>query len=127
MMAIISKAGWIGILLTIIFTVYSQTVIKWKMSSAHDMPKEFTEIVGFLFSMLINPWIATSILATLFAGLSWMFVMSKVDLSVAYPFISLVYVVMMMIGIFAFNEPVGPAKVCGVLLIMLGVAILGRS
>jgi len=42
--------------------------------------------------MLFNPYIMLSIIFTLLSGLSWMIAMTKFDISYAYPYTSLGFV-----------------------------------
>lgn len=56
-----------------------------------------------------------------------MLVMSRFDLSYAYPFISVMFVLMMIASVIFFNEPITAGKTLGVLLIVCGVFILGKS
>ena|SRR5207253_1319979 len=49
------------------------------------------------------------------------------ELSVIYPVIALTYVWVTFLSIVLFHEAMNPLKVCGVLVIVLGVAILGKN
>lgn len=122
-----ARVGHLGIALTIILGVYSQVVIKWQMNVAGDLPVDIFGKLKFLLLMLLNPWIITSMVATFGAGLSWMLVMSKFDLSYAYPFISVMFVLMMIASVIFFNEPITAGKTLGMLLIVCGIFILGKG
>jgi len=119
--------GYIGVFLTIFFSLYSQLVIKWQVNNAGELPLDHFGKLKFLFFLLLNPWVMSAILATLGAGLSWMLAMSKFDLSYAYPFISLVYVFMMVASVVFLNESLTMNKIIGLGLIVLGIIITGRS
>ena len=49
------------------------------------------------------------------------------ELSVIYPVIALTYVWVTFLSIMLFHETMNPFKACGVIVIVLGVAILGRG
>ena len=49
--------------------------------------------------------------------------MTKFDLSYAYPFMSLSFVLVLILSALFFHEPVSMAKVLGVMLIMAGIAV----
>ena len=57
----------------------------------------------------------------------WLLVLSRVDVSFAYPFLSVGYVVTAAIGYTMFNEAIGVARVLGIALICLGVIFIARS
>ena len=57
----------------------------------------------------------------------WLYVLSMMDLSKAYPLVSLGYVFTLMIGYFILNEPVNIYRVIGVTMIMMGVIFVMKS
>jgi drug/metabolite transporter (DMT)-like permease len=80
-----------------------------------------------------NPLIVMN--AGLFAGLSLygvftlllIFALRDGELSVIYPIIALTYVWVAFLSVVLFHEQLNPFKACGVIVIVLGVAILGRG
>lgn len=56
----------------------------------------------------------------------WIKVLTKSDLSYAYPMVSLGYVLVALLSKFLFNEPFTVNKVIGVVMIISGVFILNR-
>ncbi len=119
--------GYVGVFLTIVFSLYSQLVIKWQVNNAGELPLDSFGKLKFLFFLLLNPWVISAILATLGAGLSWMLAMSKFDLSYAYPFLSLIYVFMMVASVVFLNESLSMNKMIGVFFIMIGIMILTKG
>lgn len=55
----------------------------------------------------------------------WLFVLSRVPLSSAYPFVALGILVTVFAGSMMFAEPISLAKAIGVFLIMSGVILVG--
>lgn len=49
------------------------------------------------------------------------------ELSILYPIISLSYVWVTILSLFLLNETLNPFKIAGLLAVMAGVAVLGRS
>jgi len=116
------------IFLTILFAVASQLIIKWKMSSvSFNMDDTLIDKFIYAFTMLLNPYIIMSLIFTLLSGLSWMIAMTKFDISYAYPFTTLGFVLIFIFSIFLFNEPVGWQKSIGLLFIIVGIIISSRS
>ena len=118
----------IYIFMTVIFAVCSQLVIKWKMSTFSFSSHE-TIIDKFYFavSMLINPYIILSLVFTLFSGLSWMIAMTKFDISYAYPYVSLGFLLIFIFSVLLFNEPFSWNKFVGALIIVLGIIVSSKS
>lgn len=57
----------------------------------------------------------------------WLIALSRVDVSIAYPMLSLGYVVNAIAAWWLFGEAVGVARFAGIALILLGVLIVARS
>jgi len=118
----------IYILLTILFAVASQLIIKWQMRT-HDLSQcqSMIEKFTYAFSMLFNPFIMLSILLTLLSGLSWMIAMTKFEISYAYPYTALGFVLILVFSALLFNEALGWEKIVGSLFIVVGIYITSRS
>jgi drug/metabolite transporter (DMT)-like permease len=58
---------------------------------------------------------------------SHLLVLSRVDLSFAYPFLSLAYVVATLYAYFVFHEDVSAYRIAGIGLICLGTILIARS
>jgi multidrug transporter EmrE-like cation transporter len=57
----------------------------------------------------------------------WLVALSRVEVSVAYPMLSLGYVVNAVAAWSLFGESLGPARWAGIALILLGVFVVARS
>ena len=116
------------IFLSIFFSVSSQLIIKWKMSSfsLENHIGLYNKFI-FAFTMLFNPFIILSIILTLLSGMSWMIAMTKFDISYAYPFTTLGFVLILLFSSFLFNESFTIYKLVGVTFIVIGIIISSRS
>ena len=112
---------------TIILTVYSQIVIRWKVSSLGRFPEDINGKLSFLLNLFINPWIASSILATLFAGISWMFAISKFEIGYAYPWIALNFLLVMFLGWWLFDEIITIPRFLGTIIVVVGLIVVVRN
>ena len=92
------------ILGTILFTVYGQIVVKWQVSLAGPMPTEITERSVFMLKLLFNPWILSSLTGAFLAFLCWVGAMTKFELSYAYPFTSLSFVLVLVMSACFFSR-----------------------
>lgn len=61
------------------------------------------------------------------SALFWLVVLSRTPLSVAYPFVGITYVLIVLISRFFLNEEVPPLRWVGVLVVALGIALVGLS
>lgn len=117
----------IYILGTIIFTVYGQIILKWRIGFYNVLPLDVKEKIIFLFHLLLDPFIISGLLSAFVASLFWMMAMTKFELSYAYPFMGLTYAIVFGIAIYLFGESFTMYKLVGILLIMSGIYVLSRS
>lgn len=115
------------ILGTILFTVYGQIILKWRIGSYGTLPLDLKEKVFFLFHLLLDPFIISGLVSAFIASLFWMMAMTKFELSYAYPFMGLTYAIVFAIAIYLFGEAFTTYKMVGILLIMSGIYVLSRS
>ncbi|MEC5423044.1 EamA family transporter [Virgibacillus sp. C22-A2] len=116
--------GYFYIFGTIFFTVYGQLILKWKIDQYGSLPAPLVEKLTFLLQLLLNPWILSGFLAAFLAALSWMAAMTKFDISYAYPFMSLSFILVFILSAFLFGEPVSAQKVIGFSLIVAGIIVM---
>ncbi|MGE4170488.1 MAG: EamA family transporter [Candidatus Margulisiibacteriota bacterium] len=74
--------------------------------------------------MLVNPFVWSGLLFGLMNMLFWAVSLSSFDLSYAYPFLSIVYIVMMIAGKLLFGEHIDRYKLIGLLFIVAGAGML---
>ena len=114
--------NYLGILGTVVFTVYGQMVLKWQVS---EIPFSLEPKIFFRFfgSIVLNPWTLSCLLAGLCAFLSWTVALNGLELSLAYPYVASSFILVTLLSAIFFREPLTIAKVAGVALIVAGVII----
>jgi len=108
---------------TILFTVYGQLVLKWQISQAGPLPMGFVDKIIFLLRQFSNIWILSGFAAAVVAALCWMAAMTKFELSYAYPFMSLSFVLVLGLSAPLLHEAITAPKVIGMALIVAGIII----
>jgi multidrug transporter EmrE-like cation transporter len=112
---------------TILFTVYGQLIIKWRIPFHGALPGELTEKIVFLLKLFFDPFILSGFVAAFLASLCWMAAMTAFDLSYAYPFMGLNFVLVFLASAILLSEQVTLYKVVGLALIVLGIVISSRG
>lgn len=115
--------AYVFIAFTILLTVYGQLMLKWQVG-LHAA----TEALGFGFYMrlLLNPWVISAFAAAFGASLAWMAAISKMELSRAYPFMALNFVLVGLLAVPLFGEAFTTSKVIGLGLIISGLLFFTR-
>lgn len=112
---------------TIFFTVYGQLVLKWQVSRAGPFPADVSEKIWFMLRLLLNLWVISGMVGAFLAFLCWMAALTKFELSYAYPFMSLAFVLGLVLSAIFFQEAVTFPKVLGLSLIIIGIIISSRQ
>jgi drug/metabolite transporter (DMT)-like permease len=112
------------IFFTLLFTVYGQLILKWRLSNLKViLPELVTDKLIYLIKLVLDPFIFSGFIAAFIASLFWMAAMTKFEITHAYPFMSLAPALVFLLGVFVLNESFTLGKVIGLIIIMLGIFI----
>lgn len=113
--------------MTIALTVYGQLIVKWQVLDAGDYPSTWGARIEFLGRLLVNPWVISVFAGAFIAAMCWISALTRFDLSVVYPFMSLSFVLVLILSAVFFNETITPLKTIGIGLIVAGLAVGSQS
>lgn len=105
----------------IFLTVYGQLVLKWRVSLHSPMPEGVAEKAWFFVRLFLDPFVISGFAAAFAASLFWMAAMTKLDVSYAYPFMSLAFILVFLFSVAFFGEAFTAGKVIGLALIATGI------
>ena len=86
--------------------------------------------IGFGLDIILaafQPLVFIGLLTYFLSSLIWITVLRKVDVSYAYPFASLGYVIVGLLGWLFLQEQISPIRIFGIGIIISGVYIVGKS
>jgi multidrug transporter EmrE-like cation transporter len=78
-------------------------------------------------SAATQPWIVLGLVCYFLSAGLWILALTRVDVTVAYPMLSMGYVIAALLAWHFFGEPLTAGRVLGIAIIMAGVVVLGRS
>lgn len=82
--------------------------------------------VDTMFKVITSYYFLGGALLYVIATLVWMVVLSRLPLSMAYPFQSISYIIAMLASFFIFKETVVPIQWVGAVVIIIGVIMVSR-
>jgi multidrug transporter EmrE-like cation transporter len=115
------------ILFGVALNALAQLLLKQGMIRVGQFEFTGAEIMRIAPAVGFNPYIAGGLLSYVVSVVVWMLVLSRVDVSVAYPFLSVGYIVTAIGGWFFFAEHLSASRIVGIGLVCLGVVFLARS
>ncbi len=121
--------GYIYILGTILFTVFGQLIAKWRMTYHGPLLPDglLNKINYFFFKMMFDPYIIATFACAFIASFLWLMTVNKFELSFAYPFMALAFVLVVAAAVPLFNETLNIYKISGTLLVVVGLIVLSKG
>ncbi len=107
--------------------VIGQLSLKHGMTTVGEIKLDISSTPGMLVRSFGNPYVLLGYIMYGLSSLSWLIVLSRVELSLAYPMISVAYVLVVFLSWWLFSEQVTALRVVGTLVICLGVFIMSRT
>ena len=117
----------IYILVSVLLGAIGQILLKKGMSTMGPITLSLGELPRILLRIITSPYVVIGLLIYVSGTVFWLSALSRVDLSYAYPFASLSYVVMLAASWLLFHENVTPVRLLGTLVVGLGVFLISRS
>jgi len=115
------------ILFTVLTNAAAQLMLKRGMSGLGQLDIAGDGLVATVFRVVFNPFVFAGLCTFVVSMASHLVVLSKVQISYAYPFLSLAYVVVAVWAYFVFHEDIGPARIAGIALIVAGTVFIAQS
>ena len=107
--------------------VGSQLCVKAGLARAGGVELSAARGISSLLHLLRQPLLWAGVALTGVAAVVWFEVLSRLSLSVAYPFLGFSYVLMLVATRLLYHEPVPLPRLLGALLISAGVILVGRQ
>ncbi len=116
------------ILLSISIAVGGQIILKIGMNRIGFINVNSFQTLGKFFSEVIkSPLVWVGLLLYVLSAAIWLVILSAVDLSFAYPFIGVTYVMVLILSKFILKEDVNPLRWAGAAIITIGVVVISRG
>jgi multidrug transporter EmrE-like cation transporter len=120
--------AYIPLILFTVFTNFaSQVLLKHGMTTISTFELNFQSLLKATPSIIFNPYVVGGLVVMMISMGSHLVVLSRVDISYAYPFLGLSFVLVTLWGHMVLFEDLNIFKVLGVASICLGVALVAKS
>ncbi len=111
----------------VVVNSFGQLSLKKGMTSVGKISFDLNHLVPALLSAFSNSFVLLGLFLYGISALLWMAVLSRMDLSFAYPFVSFSYVMVVVLSWLLLKENLPMIRILGVLVICLGVYLVSRS
>jgi multidrug transporter EmrE-like cation transporter len=117
------------ILVSVLLTSGSQILLKYGMTRPAvklALADQASPLVSFQ-AIATSPAVLMGMTCFGLSAVLWLFVLAKIPLSTAYPFIAIGIIITVVAGRFLFAEPVSLFKLFGIALVIVGGICVGSS
>lgn len=119
---------YIPLILAVVTTnAISQLLLKHGMNTIGRFEFQGSSLLKALPVVAFNPFVIGGLLVLVFSMGLHLMALSRVDISFAYPFLSVSYVLVLIASYFWFGEAINTARIAGIGLICLGTVFVARS
>jgi drug/metabolite transporter (DMT)-like permease len=114
------------IVFSVLLAAVGQLLLKLGMTKVGRVAS-LASAPSMLLKALLNPIVLAGLAVFGISALSWLIVLSRVKLSIAYPMVSLGYVVTVFFSWLIFKESVKLVTIAGCFTIIFGVFLISRG
>jgi multidrug transporter EmrE-like cation transporter len=97
------------------------------MLVAGPLPSAADQWLRYGLGVSLNPWMIAGLGCYGVSILLWMAVLSKVEVSAAYPLTSIGFIIAAAVGYFFLGETLGMSRAVGIALVCCGVVFITRG
>lgn len=115
------------VLICMLLNTTAQLLLKETMNTVGGFSFTFHNVISVGLKIIFSPYFLLGIVAYVLSMLVWLLVLSRLDVTVAYPLTSIAFVFTAFAGAFFFNEPITMVRLTGIVVIIGGIYLLTRT
>jgi multidrug transporter EmrE-like cation transporter len=112
------------LLIAISLSVTGETMLKKGINGLDGLDFAPPTLLPTFLRIFTTPIILLGFIFIFGGALFWLAVLSKWDLSLAYPLLSISYILSLFIGALVLGEHITPLRIVGVVVVVVGVVLL---
>lgn len=114
------------LLTAVSLTAFAQIAFKVGVTKKAPISEEAT-FIDALLPFILSPYIWLGLMTYGVSTVLWLWVLSKIDLSLAYPFVGLSFVLTMILASVLLDENLSVLRIGGTFLIVIGCVLVSKS
>lgn len=111
------------IMLNIFLVSAAQVLLKFSTEGLSGL-KNNKSILSIASKIISNPYLMSGTGCYVLSLVLWVYILSKSQLSIAYPMMSLSYVTVMILSVFLFKENINFVQWAGAILVVIGTSLI---
>ena len=111
----------------VILNAIAQLLLKHGMNQIGTLSFHFHELLVDALAIITNIFIILGIVSYAISVVGWLFVLSRIAVSIAYPMTSVGYIMCAILAYYLMGEPLPPIHLLGIFVILFGTYIVSTS
>ena len=124
-------AAWWGtfalLMIAMCLTVTGELLLKSGMNRHGELNVSLSTLVPTAVKLFSSPFVLGGFVFVFSGALFWLAVLSRWQLSLAYPLLSISYIIGIIASVLILKEKVNAVQIVGVFVIIIGVFLISRS
>ncbi len=115
------------LLFSVLLNASAQLLLKAAMDRIGEFTFSWSNLIPIGIQVLTNPFIIAGLTVYVISVGVWIMVLSRVEVSIAYPMVSLGYIVTAIVSYYWLGENISFTRMLGIAVILFGVYLVTRS
>jgi multidrug transporter EmrE-like cation transporter len=115
------------VLTGVLLNAVAQLALKASVSDMGAISLSMEAAWPVALKLMAEPWLWVGLFCYGISVVVWILALSRVDVSIAYPMLSIGYIVNAIAAWYLLGEALGPERITGIGIITVGVIVLARS
>lgn len=115
------------VIATAFLNTAAQLLLKAAVNKIGDAAFNLGNLLPLSWQLASNPYLIFGLCIYAFSVLVWLFVLSRIDVSAAYPLMSVGFIINAVAAHYLLNEPLTFTRISGIIVIMAGVYLVSRT
>jgi multidrug transporter EmrE-like cation transporter len=113
------------LLASVFLSSIAQIVLKTGLSQPHvTLALDQGSYLKSATAVFINSWVVFGLVVYFLAAVVWLFALARIEVSMAYPYVGLGFILTMILGKFVMGDAVTATRLFGTILISVGVVFV---
>ena len=122
-----SPVSFVLVLTGVLLNACAQLLLKAGTNAVGHFEFSGREIISVAPKLLFEPHIMGGLACYAISVVVWIGALSRTPVSIAYPMLSIGYIVNAVAAWYLFSEALTPARIVGITLIIIGVILISRT
>jgi drug/metabolite transporter (DMT)-like permease len=114
---------YLFILATVILLVYAQLILKFRANVISERMANSSDSFQYVINMLFDPFVVTALGACFLSLIAWLMAIRRTEISQAYPFVSLTFVLLPIGASIFLKETFYPLQIVAGIIIVAGIVL----